>query len=68
MKKKRNENVMEETIKRNKDALHHAYDELSVNLFAEVNRKVSLQTIAENDFGYILADGLIVGYDLREII
>lgn len=57
------ERDVKEIIKRNKDALGHPYDEESINLFEEVNKCVTLETILEFPVGYILADGLIVGYE-----
>lgn len=59
------ERDVREIIKRNKDALHQPYDDESINLFVEVNEKVSLNTILSLDglVGFTLADGLIVGYE-----
>lgn len=59
------ERDVRETIKRNKDALHQPYDDQSIDLFVAVNKCVSLKTISDHEgFGYILADGLIVGYEM----
>lgn len=58
------ERDVKEIIRRNKDALGQPYDEESINLFEEVNKRVTLQTILEIPCGYILADGLIVGYEI----
>ena len=59
---------MRETIIRNRRALGFSVDEKVIDSFIEVNRLVSIDIFRligdQYAHGYILADGLIVGYDI----
>lgn len=71
MKKKKNEDVMRETIIRNREALGRTNDDDKlIDSFVAVNKTVTLGVIDDirslRPVGYILADGLIVGYDQVE--
>lgn len=62
--------IMEELIKNNRKALGLIEDTIVLDSFVTVNRLTNLGIVEEcskrYNCGYILADGLIVGYDQVE--
>lgn len=57
---------MQETIKRNREALGRSTNEAIIDSFVQVNQMVNLDIVIElsnKGCGYVLADGLVVGYE-----